>query len=292
MAFKKWFPGREKKGEAAEPKLTIDDMIELQRYEEAEELLRAKIKANINDLHSQLKLADLYRRSGRGTKAVDEYIAVADAYAADGFFDKATALLRKVGKLAPGHEKVPLKIEALRRAKRLNHRREVVTGALLAGTRSGGSVSAFKVQRMWRDLSDCPLIERLEEDRLRRLFESLELVQVPAGQILAERDERMEKMFVIAEGMVEAVAVLPNGKETPLRGFSPGQMIGDRALLEHQPWPTVYRAADDCFVLELDQEGLARALRGDPDPRQFLDALREQRNDQDVVGEMQKLQRS
>ena len=283
MAFKKWFPGREK-SESAEPALTIDDMIE--------QLLKAKIKANVNDLHSQLKLADLYRRSGRGAKAVDEYISVADAYAADGFFDKATALLQKVVKLAPGHEKVPLKIEALRQAKRLNHRREVVTEALQSGTTSGRAVSAFKVQRMWRDLSDNPLIQRLEEDRLRRLFESLDLVEIKQGQILAERDERMDKMFVIAEGMVEAVHVLPNGTEAAIRGFGPGQMIGDRALLEHQPWPTVYRAADNCFVLELDKEGLARALQGDPDPRQFLDALREQRNDQDVVWSVQKLERS
>jgi CRP-like cAMP-binding protein len=292
MAFKKWFPGREKKVESAEARLTIDDMIELQQYEEAEDLLRAKIKANHNDLHSQLKLADLYRRSGRGAKAVDEYISVADAYAADGFFDKATALLRKVAKLAPGHEKVPLKIEALRRAKRLNHRREVVIEALQSGTKAGRTVSAFKVQRMWRELSGCPLIERLEEDRLRRLFESLDLVQISPGEILAEKNERMEKMFVIAEGMVEAVAVLPNGTETAIRGFGPGQMIGDRALLEHQPWPTVYRASEDCFVLELDKEGLAQALRGDPDPRHFLDALREQRNDQEVVWSVQKLERS
>jgi CRP-like cAMP-binding protein len=289
MAFKKWFPGRER-SDAAEPALSIDDMIELQQYEEAEELLQAKIKSNVNDLHSQLKLADLYRRSGRGAKAVDEYISVADEYAADGFFDKATALLQKVAKLAPGHEKVPLKIEALRRAKRMNHRREVVTEALQASTGSGRAVSAFKVQRMWRDLSDCPLIQRLEEDRLRRLFESLDLVQISAGQILAEKNERMEKMFVIAEGMVEAVAVLPNGTETAIRGFGPGQMIGDRALLEHQPWSTVYRATDACFVLELDKAGLARALQGDPDPRQFLDALREQRNDQDVVRSVQKLE--
>ena len=267
-------------------------MIELQQFEEAEGLLRAKLKNNINDLHAQLKLADLYRRSGRGAKAVDEYVAVADAYAVDGFFDKATALLHRVVKLAPGHEKVPLKIEALRRAKRMNHRREVVTEALQAGTREGRAVSAFKVQRMWRDLSDCPLIERLEEDRLRRLFESLFLVQISAGQILAERNERMEKMYVIAEGMVEAVVVLPNGTETAIRGFGPGQMIGDRALLEHQPWPTVYRAREASFVLELDKEGLARALQRDPDPRQFLDALREQRNDQEVARSVQKLERS
>jgi tetratricopeptide (TPR) repeat protein len=269
MAFKKWFPGKEK-GESGEPALTIDDLIELQRFDEAEDLLHAKLKANVNDLHAQLKLADLYRRSGRGAKAVDEYVSVADAYAADGFFDKATALLHKVAKLAPGHEKVPLKIEALRRAKRLNRRREIVTEALRSGTRSGRAVSAFKVQRMW---------------------ESLDLIEVPPGQILAEKEERMEKMFVIAEGMVEAVAVLPNGKETPLRGFGPGQMIGDRALLEHQPWPTVFRASSASFVLELDKEGLARALQGDPDPRQFLDALREQRNDQEVVWSIQKLQR-
>ena len=292
MAFKKWFPGGRERPEAGEQALTIDDLVELGRFDEAEDLLRGKLKQNSNDLHAQLKLADLYRRSGRGAKAVDEYVSVADAYAADGFFDKATALLAKVAKLAPGHEKVPLKIEALKRAKRLDRRREIVTEGLLEGSREARGISAFKVQRMWRDLSDCPLIERLDEDRLRRLFSSLELVELKAGQILAEKDEQMDKMFVIAQGTVEALAVLPNGTETVIRGFAPGQMIGDRALLEHQTWPTAYRAGGLCYVLELDQTGLAKALAGDPDPREFLDALREQRNDQEVVWSMEKLART
>lgn len=292
MAFKKWFPGRDKAA-SSEPELTVDDLIELQRYEEAEERLRSRIKRNYNDLHSQLKLADLYRRSGRGAQAVDEYISVADAYAADGFYDKAEALLAKVAKLAPGHEKVPLKIEALRRAKRLERRREIVTEGLRTGTSRGarGGISAFKVQRMWQGLAGCPLIERLDEDRLLRLFEELELIEVAEGEIVAERDERLENMFVIVQGTVEALAVLPNGTETVIRGFSSGQMIGDRALLEHRPWPTVYRAGEDSFLLRLDKQGLAKALQGDPDPREFLDALREQRNDQEVVWSLEKLAR-
>ncbi len=190
---------------------------------------------------------------------------------------------------------MPLKIAALQRAKRLDRRRRIVTEGLLAGgerTKQAG-ISAFKVQRMWRDLSDCPLILRLDEDRLRRLFESLDLVQLDPGEILAEKDERMDKLFVIAHGTVEALAVLPNGTTTVIRGFGPGQMIGDRALLEHQPWVTIYRTGEKrCFVLQLDQAGLARAIQGDPDPREFLDALREQRNDQEVVWSMQKLARS
>ncbi len=294
MALKKWFSKGPSRPDT-EPEYSIDDLIALERFDEAEDRLRAKLKANINDLHSQLKLAELYIRSGRGAKAVDEYVSVADAYAADGFFDKATALLAKVAKLAPGHEKVPLKIEALRRAKRLERRRLVVTEALLASSGSGGEragISAFKVQRMWRDLSDCPLVERLDEDRLRRLFTSLELMHLRPGEILAEKDEQMDQLFVIARGEIEAVAVLPNGSTTVLRGFAPGQIIGDRALLEHRPWPTVYRAGDGkCSLLKLDQTGLAKAIQGDPDPREFLDALREQRNDQDVVWSMEKLAR-
>jgi hypothetical protein len=53
-----------------------------------------------NDLHSHLKLAEVYTQLQQFARAVDEYGFVAEEYAQDGFYDKGIALLSKAMKLA------------------------------------------------------------------------------------------------------------------------------------------------------------------------------------------------
>ncbi len=73
-----------------------------------------------------------------------------------------------------------------------------------------------------------------------------------------------------------------------LRSFEPGDLIGERALLEHQPWPATYRVAESGMVLKLDPSGLESALHGNPDPRSLLNALREQGLDAQVASTVER----
>ena len=66
-------------------------------------------------------------------------------------------------------------------------------------------------------------------------------------------------------------------------------IVGDRSLLEHQPWPATYRVTSPARIFRLDAAGLAKALQGNPDPRLFLDALRSRRHDHDVAAAVRKL---
>ena len=98
MDLKGWFGG---KGRGSKQAYTIDDLIVLERYEEAADRLREKLEANPQDLHSHLKLAEVYTELRQLDRAVDEYAFVADEYAQDGFYDKGIALLARASKLAP-----------------------------------------------------------------------------------------------------------------------------------------------------------------------------------------------
>src|SRR4029079_6014436 len=97
LAFKSWFGGGQKQPPT---EYTIDDLIVLERYEEAEEKLRGKLKAAPQDLHTHLRLAEVYTQLKQFGKAVDEFGYVAEEYAADGFYDKGIALLSKAMRLA------------------------------------------------------------------------------------------------------------------------------------------------------------------------------------------------
>jgi CRP-like cAMP-binding protein len=74
-----------------------------------------------------------------------------------------------------------------------------------------------------------------------------------------------------------------------VRSFGAGDVLGEGALLERGAWPADYRAAEPLTVLKLTREGLERCLVGNPDPRGFLETLREQHNDRDVAALVRRL---
>jgi tetratricopeptide (TPR) repeat protein len=291
--------GGKKRGRRPDPErgkdgLSVDDLITLKQYGEAESRLRDRIKANVSDLRSRLKLADVYMDSGRKSQAVEEYIAIADSHARDGFYDKAIALLSKVQRLVPHDEKTTRRLERLRRAKDLEHRRSTVSDALIhreAGDPVGRS-GVFEVQKFWNNLTNCHLLERLDEEQLASLFGVLELSRLEEGAEVARKGQRLEELYIVAEGGVEALLELSGGATTVIRGLEPGDVFGERALLQRQAWAVTYRANARTTLLKLTRESLEKAMHGDSDPRRLLDALREQQLDGKVAAAVASAQSS
>lgn len=283
MSFKRFFGESEAPASARE--YTVEDLIVLERYGEAEERLKHKLKGNPRDLHSHLKLADVYTASKQYDRAADEYVFVAEEYAQDGFFDKGLALLSRAAKLRPIDQTIALKIEAFERAKRLELSRTAALEGLRAGHQSDTQRQRFaiEVQQLWKQLAGSAFVRRLSSDQIRRFFSVVEIVKVGPGAILAERGSDLPQMALIARGLVEAVVSLPSRGETVLRSFGVGDWIGEGALLEHRRWAATYRAAEPSSLLTLNRQGVEAALMGNPNPREFLDALREQRNDNAVA---------
>lgn len=289
MAFKRLFGDSTRAGVTAEH--TIEDLIVLERYDEAAERLKARLKGNMGDLHARLKLAEVYTSSKQFDKAVDEYTYVAGEYAADGFFDKALALLARATRLRPLDDTLRRKLESYERGKRLEHSRVAALEGLRSGTQSDTQRqrSAVELQQIWQNLASSSLVLRLPSDQVKRLFSVMEMVRVERGAVLAERGSGLAQMALIGRGTVEALVPKRGGGETVLRTFSNGDLIGEGALLEHRPWPATYRAVEPTMLLTLARDGLEQALMGNPDPRGFLEALREQHNDRAVAAAVHQL---
>ncbi|MCB1058162.1 MAG: cyclic nucleotide-binding domain-containing protein [Acidobacteria bacterium] len=287
MALKNWFSG----GRKTDEEYSIDDLIVLERYDEAEGRLQARLKRNPQDLRSHLKLADVYIQQQRLPKAVDEYVYVAEEYASDGFFDKGIALLAKVYKLVPTDDTLPHRIERIRQRKGLEQVREQALEGLREGMGHSGQTGAslVEVQGLWGQLVRSIVVRGLDGDQLRRLFAAMHLVHFEPGEVLAERNSTEEKLFLLVRGEVEAKAAAAAGGEVQLRTFGAGDVVGEGALLEHLPWPASYVVTTSVTLLELDREGLAKALQGNPDPRRLLDVLRDQHLDREVRGAVEAL---
>ncbi|MCB1007402.1 MAG: cyclic nucleotide-binding domain-containing protein [Acidobacteria bacterium] len=273
--------------------LSIEDLVVLERYEEAIEQLEARIKSNPRDLHSSLRLAEVYTQAGMGGKALDTYLFVADSYAEDGFYDKALALLAKLARLAPADDTLAAKVAWLQRMKTLEHSRAGVVDGLLSG-QAGLSplerTSPVEAQKVWQGLTRSKLVQTLPPEQLRRLFSAVAIQDWNPGEMVAERGSQIERMFVVSSGSIEAFVAHPeSGAKLQIRTFSNGDVLGERALLEHKPWPATYRVLERARVLRIDRAGLEKALTGNPDPRTLLAALRLQHADQDVASAAEKL---
>jgi len=289
LAIKSWFRGGGGGEKQPQQEYTIDDLIVLERYEEAEERLRAKLKLNSQDLHSHLKLAEVYAQLRQFDKAVGEFGYVADEYSQDGFYDKAIALLSKAQKLAPMDQSLRFRIERIQREKSMEHVRAIaIEGLRQAGGLQAGT-SAIELKRLWHHLATSTIVQHLPGEQLKRLFASMQHVQLKDKETVVEEGSRDAWLLLLVNGVVEAYVAGPGGRDISIRSFGSGDILGEGALLEHAAWPASLRVSEPGSALKLTREGLEKTLVGNPDPRGFLEVLREQHNDRDVGTTLRRL---
>jgi tetratricopeptide (TPR) repeat protein len=264
---------------------TIDDLIVLERYDEAEGKLQARLKNYPKDLRSHLKLAEVFLEQKHVQKAVDQYVFVAEEYASDGFFEKGIALLQKVHRMVPMNDELPLKIERIRQRKRLEQVRESAMEGLREGlgdSLEAGS-SVIELQGLWSQLVRSSVVRLLDGDQLHRLFASMTLEHLDPGTVVAEAGSTESKLLLLVRGQMEARAVV-DGEELQLRLFGPGDIVGESTLLSQETWPARYVILSSAVLLQLQRAKLEGLLMGNPDPKRLLDSLRDQRSD-DLVRE-------
>src|SRR6188768_1863868 len=169
--------------------LTIDDLVVLERYDEAIARLEKKAQDNPNDLHAHLRLAEVLSSDGKGARALDQYLYVADMYTDDGFYDKALALLTKIARLSPADDTVRLKVARIQRLKDLEHSRVVAIEGLVEAQKGQdplSRVSPVEVEKLWQGLASTSIVERLRGDQLKRLFAVCEPWSAERGDLLAK----------------------------------------------------------------------------------------------------------
>lgn len=284
---------RKAQGSTDDKKLTLEDLITLERYDEAERMLKERLKYQPKDLHAHLKLAEVYVALRNVSKAVDAYVFVADSLASDGFHDKGLALLQKAAKIVPTDDTIPRRIEKFRTLKKLEQRREYAIAGLLENASTGAKTagnSKLEVELLWNKIARSHLVRELDGERVRKLFSVMVLQKLEQDAVLVEAGSSTRRLVLIVEGVIEASMHI-GGRNYELRSFSTGDLIGESVLLERKPWPANYKVLERATVFTLDKTGLATAMVGHEDPRAFLDVLRRQHNDRDVAGAIARLER-
>lgn len=290
MSIKDWW--RRRGHEPAESTLEIEDLFVLGRYEEAEQRLQARLARRPDDLRSQLLLGDLLARTDRREMATQHYLAVADFYAEDGFYDRSLAVLSKLQKLTPEDQEIPRRISKLEQAKNLAEKRQQAIRGLLESGRSGGAElgsNVLQLERLWENLSRSGFVAALDVEQAKRFFAAGDLDRAPSGTTLAEEGSREPGAFLLLSGEVEVTCTEPDATRRTLGLLEAGDLFGERALLEQKPWPAHYEARRDVIMVRFDRSDLEAALAGNPNPRALVNALRSQGNDDWIVRQVEQM---
>ena len=264
---------------------TIDELIVLKRFDEAEGRLRERVKRSPRDMALVVKLAGVLASLERRSEAVEEYLHASDGFLQDGFFDKASAVLSRAERLDPLNDQVTARQRRLQRSRELAQTRELAVSALKKADQSragGGGTAAIELEQIWDRLSKSRIIDDLPREQLPRLLSNMSLVRFGEGDQVAVKGGESEQLLLICFGEIEAYIQAP-GRDMALRTFSVGDIVGESALLERSPWPASYRALQPTSALRLDRDGLERVIVGNSDPRAMLQGLRRQGNDAAVL---------
>ena len=277
---KDWFK-KGGKGRGSKPGYSVDDLIVLERYDEAESALRAELKRSPKDLRRRLQLGSVLTNLQRVDEALIEFFYVADAYNADGFQDKAIALLSSAKRLSPDNPDLLARIQRSLQDKELARMRSIAVEALKEASRTETgrvATAAIELEQIWDRLSKTQFVRGLPLEQVKHLFANMRIQRLRPDQVLAEGGAAGTSLFLFSGGEIEAQIDSPNGVLT-VRTFGAGDIVGDTVLLKRTSWPARLLVTKVASALELDREGLERAMQGNPDPKGLLDLLRSQGND-------------
>ena len=273
------------KDEEKDREYTIDELIILERWDEAERKLLNVLKVKKDDVHYHLKLAEVYVGLRQVAKAVDEYCFVADQYAADGFHDRASAAISKARRINPMDDTLVKKQQRYEHARALERARTEAMEGFLAGqsSRAGQGTAVIEFQSLWMAISKTELVRRFDSVQLKLFFQAADSVYLDSQRTLVTRDAEAQNLYIVCGGELRAEVEKADGSKVEMHSFGVGDIIGESALFEKKPWPATYVSRGKTILLRLDADGMQKCLVGNPDPRGFLDTLRRQGKDQEVA---------
>jgi uncharacterized protein (TIGR02996 family) len=248
-----------------------------------EQELRARIRANPNSLAPRLLLADALAGRGDRAKAAKEYIVIADTYAENDLHAKALRLLDKVLELVPGHPDVTARQAKLEGLEATLARRDQQIARLARRQPElldPASVTADDLRRLWNEVGTSPFVADLSDDPLALFFAAAEVQQWTPLSIIVREGQQLPRCYMITDGSVEVIASYRDPRT--LRRLMPGEVFGERALLDDAPWPARYRTEVRTTALRLSRQRFTAAVSNDSAAPELVDALRRHGRDREI----------
>lgn len=108
-----------------------------------------------------------------------------------------------------------------------------------------------------------PLFEGLAEAALTRLLKDVREVKESRGKLLFMCGDAAERFYLLLEGWIKLYRVTPEGEQTVLAVFKPGDTVAEAAMFMERAYPATAEVVDDARLLEFPAASFLAALRED-----------------------------
>jgi uncharacterized membrane protein len=113
-------------------------------------------------------------------------------------------------------------------------------------------------------LAEVPFFQLLDEHERGELSKELDVVQLPAGQMVFSYGDAGDSLYVIRRGTVEVFVKDDTGTRIVLETAGEGEVFGELSLLDGGPRTASVVVRDDLEALRLDRGGLEVFLQRHP----------------------------
>ena len=183
------------------------------------------------DLHSQLKVAELLARLGRKKEAVQVYRQVAEAYAQDGFLLQAISINKMILRINPSSKDITDQIAQLYTKK------------------------AFEIKPL-RPFPHIPLFSELNEQELQLFLSHLQIKTFQKEVLICCEGEAGDSLFIISHGEVAVSRQMPSGREAWIRNLKEGDFFGEFGFFTDQKRHATVKSLTECEILEISRNEL------------------------------------
>ncbi|MBN2025310.1 MAG: Crp/Fnr family transcriptional regulator [Actinobacteria bacterium] len=120
---------------------------------------------------------------------------------------------------------------------------------------------ASKVNIFWK----IPMFEFLDAEELDRLYSLCSTERFAKGDYIFLECDQPRNLYVVVKGEVKLLKQTEDGRETIVEMAYPGEIFGEEAIFDGQPYPLTAQALDDVELLSVTRTDFFSFLRDNPD---------------------------
>ncbi len=110
-----------------------------------------------------------------------------------------------------------------------------------------------------------PMFEFLEAEELDRLYSLCSKESFAKGDYIFLECDQPRSLYVLVKGEVKLLKQADDGREMIVEMVYPGEVFGEEAVFDGQPYPLTAQALDDVEVLSITRADFFAFLRDNPD---------------------------
>jgi CRP/FNR family transcriptional regulator len=118
-----------------------------------------------------------------------------------------------------------------------------------------------KVNIFWK----IPMFEFLDAEELDRLYSLCTTERYAKGDYIFIECDQPRKLFVVVKGEVKLLKQTDDGREMIVEMAYPGEIFGEEAVFDGQPYPMTAQALEDVELLSISRADFFAFLRDNPD---------------------------